>query len=77
MNAIPNCGGTSPAFNWECHQSSAKTIKSGREVAELPSLFEMAFTRKPLVFRLAPGVTRTHNLLIGSHYLQVTLSAPL
>jgi hypothetical protein len=56
-------------FNLKRHESSAKSIKSGREVAEPRRLFETVFTRKSLAFRHAPGVTRTHNLLIRSQML--------
>ena len=50
--------------------------KSGREVAEPRSLFETVLMRKSLALRHAPGVTRTHNLLIRSHgiYLRKSFS---
>ena len=44
-------------------------LKSGREVAESTVPIEAPLMRKSLVFKHAPGVIRTHNLLIRSQML--------
>ena len=56
-------------FDKNHEEAVRKAIKSGREVAEPLSLFGTGLMRKSLVLRHAPGVIRTHNLLIRSQML--------
>jgi hypothetical protein len=55
-----------PAFDKNHGEAMRKAVKSGREVAESLGLFGTDLMRKSLSFRHAPGVIRTHNLLIRS-----------
>ena len=58
-----------PAFDKNHEEAVRKAGKSGREVAEPLGLFGRDLMRKSLAFRHAPGVIRTHNLLIRSQML--------
>jgi hypothetical protein len=58
-----------PAFDKNHGEAMRKAVKSGREVAESLGLFGTDSMRKSLSFRHAPGVIRTHNLLIRSQML--------
>jgi hypothetical protein len=58
-----------PAFDKNHGEAMRKAVKSGREVAESLGLFGTDLMRKSLSFRHAPGVIRTHNLLIRSQML--------
>src|SRR5580704_15057431 len=58
-----------PAFDKNHGEAMRKAVKSGREVAESLGLFGTDLMRTSLSFRHAPGVIRTHNLLIRSHIL--------
>jgi hypothetical protein len=55
-----------PAFHKNHEEAVRKAVKSGREVAESIDLSGIDLIRKSLELRHAPGVIRTHNLLIRS-----------